>query len=497
MTSAAILTTIQMYEADQLAIDGGISGLELMENAGQGVAAHIEQGWDPCPVTILCGPGNNGGDGYVVARSLSEAGWSVQVLALNDPDTLHGDALEMYRQFDGDVEILQANSPLSEDLIVDALFGAGFKGELPSVVRAVFEKVQLKNTPVVAIDVSSGIDGTTGEIAEGTPHADLTVSFFKAKLGHLLYPARQYLGLLEIIDIGIPEEVLKELGGIVFENNPDLWIEDLPQPNETGHKYSRGHAAVTGGGISATGAARIAARAALRSGSGAVTVVSPPSALSVYAHTLEAVMVSSVAEKEAFGEWLDEKRIHAVLLGPGNGATERTRDFVETALERENTVILDADALTIFKDDPKHLFEQIKVKPGNAVILTPHEAEFCRLFKEEGPSVERARKAAQKSGAIILLKGASTVIANPSGQVIINTNAAPWLATAGSGDALAGIIMGLVSAGMDSFLATAAAAWIHGEAALRRGRGMIAEDIEKEIPYILQWFDQYLSGDVE
>jgi len=497
MTSSAILTTEQMYQADRLAMESGISGLELMENAGQGVAAHIEQGWDPCHVTILCGPGNNGGDGYVIARSLSEAGWDVQVLALKDPETLSGDALEMYRRYDGDVSLLEPTSPVSDDLVVDALFGAGFKGELPQEVRTLFNKAHQKITPIVAVDVPSGVDGTTGEAAEGTPEADLTVSFFKAKRGHLLYPARHHLGLLEIIDIGIPETVLAGLGQVIFENTPDLWVENLPQPDETRHKYSRGHAAVNGGGISSTGAARIAARAALRAGAGAVTVTTPPSALTVYAQALEAVMVSSVPEQDSFEQWLVEKRIHAVLLGPGNGVSDRTREFVETTLMHENAVILDADALTVFEDNPHRLFEQIKSKPGGPVILTPHEAEFSRLFAFEGLALERAKKAAQKSGAIVLLKGASTIIADPEGQIIINTNAAPWLATAGSGDALAGIITGLVGTGMDAFLATAAAAWIHGEAALRHGKGLIAEDIEKEIPHILQWLDAYLSGDVE
>lgn len=497
MKSSVILTTEQMYKADRLAIESGVSGLELMENAGQGVAAHIEQGWDPCTVTILCGPGNNGGDGYVVARSLSEAGWDVHVLSIKDPAALSGDALEMYRQYDGAVEILDANSQANEGLIVDALFGAGFKGELPQGIRTFFEKANQKNVPVVAIDVPSGVDGSTGEVAEGTPEADLTVSFFKAKCGHLLYPARRYLGLLQIIDIGIPETVLDEINADVFENTLNLWTEKLPHVDETGHKYSRGHAAVNGGTVSSTGAARIAARAALRIGAGAVTVTSPPSALTVYASALEAVMVSSVTDNEAYDQWLCEKRIQAVLIGPGNGVSDRTKDFVETALRKESVAILDADALTVFKEDPDHLFGLIKKKPGRPVILTPHEAEFSRLFKEEGLALERARKAAQKSGAIVLLKGASTIIAEPRGQIIINTNAAPWLATAGSGDALAGIITGLVCAGMDAFLATAAAAWIHGEAALRHGKGLIAEDIEKEIPFILQWLDQYISGDVE
>lgn len=480
-----VLSVDEMYSADRLAIESGISGLELMENAGQGIAAHIEEGWDVCSVLILCGPGNNGGDGYVVARALSEAGWPVTVHAFGDTAKLGGDAKVMFDLYSGDTFPLSEVDLSGAELVVDALFGAGFKGELPDEIRKLFFKIKDKGVPVTAVDVPSGVNGSSGEVCSGTIESNLTVSFFRPKTGHLLYPARSYIGALEIVDIGIPEKVLDTIGVRTFENDPGLWFENMPKYLASDHKYSRGHVAIVGGGMSSTGAARISARAALRVGAGAVTVVSPPSALMVYSQALEAVMVKSLEDDLRFSDWLNEKRIKTVLLGPGNGITERTRFFVETALKLDCSVILDADALTVFKDDPENLFSLIKNKEKGQVVLTPHEAEFARLFDLTGSNLERCLLASTLSGAIVLLKGATTVIADPNGQAVMNTIAPPWLATAGSGDALAGIIAGLAASTTDLYKATCAAVWIHSEAANEFGPGLIAEDIETIIPRVL------------
>lgn len=483
--SSHILSVEQMYEADRLTIEGGISGLELMENAGQGITAHIEKGWDKCSVLILCGPGNNGGDGYVVARALSEAGWPVRVCAYGDPAKLKGDALAMYKAFTGEVHDWSAVDLSEADLVVDALFGAGFRGQLPPDIVEVFAAVNVVKIPVVAVDVPSGVNGSSGEVSDGTPACNLTVSFFRCKIGHLLYPAKFYLGVLEIIDIGIPDNVLDKISCQSSENDPDTWRGRLQQLSPTGHKYDRGHGAVVGGGMSSTGAARIAAKAALRVGAGAVTVVTPPSALLPYSIALEAVMVTAINDADDFKDWLVTKRIGSVLIGPGGGVHERTRAFVLAALQTDGTVILDADALTVFKDNPAILFDQISRKTVGQVVLTPHEAEFKRLFNVDGSADQRCQQAADQSGAVVLLKGASTVIAEPKGRLVINTNAPPWLATAGSGDALAGIITGLTAATTDVYEAVCAAVWIHGEAANKFGPGLIAEDIEAEIPGVL------------
>jgi hydroxyethylthiazole kinase-like uncharacterized protein yjeF len=483
----AVLSTAQMYEADHLTIKSGLSGIELMENAGTAVTAHITAHWDACKTLVLCGPGNNGGDGYVVARQLSEAGWDVDVAQYGAVEKLSADAKHMRGQL-GSVSSVgdMASVPVSDfDLIVDAIFGAGFRGTLPPEISTVFECAAEADVPIVAIDVPSGVDGDTGKISSGTPMASMTVSFFKAKLGHLLYPGRENCGRLEIADIGIPEHVLDELAVDVFENSLELWRSFYPQPSATGHKYNRGHAVIVGGGVSNTGAARISARNALRVGAGAVTLLCPASALMIYAQAMEAVMVSSFQNSEDLNKFVKSKRIASLLIGPANGVNDITRQNVMAVLATDANIIIDADAISVFKDNPQELFTAIKSKMTGQVVLTPHEAEFNRLFDIEGTRVDRCRSAANASGATVILKGATTCIASPSGSVVLNTHASPWLATAGSGDALAGILCGLMASMNDGLKASAAAVWLHGEAGVRLGAGMTAEDIEKTLPSIL------------
>jgi len=484
-----ILNIAQMYEADRLAIASGVSGAELMETAGTAIAAHIEAHWDICPLLVLCGPGNNGGDGYVIARQLMAAGWPVTVAAFGDPAALKGDARLMYDAFEGEVRPVNDIQLSENTLVVDAIFGAGFKGDLPEVIRAVFAQIAAAKLDVVAVDMPSGVDGNTGAVASGAPDALLTVSFFRPKVGHLFYPGRQKVGRLEIVDIGIPAAVLKDMDCQLVENTPAFWQDALPALSPTGHKYTRGHVAVAGGGLSSSGAARIAARAALRTAAGAVTVLCPSSALMTYSVTLEAVMVKAIPDADMFAQWLEARRIGAVLIGPGNGVSERTRQFVGKALQSSAHVVLDADALTVFEDDPDALFDLIAAKHVGQVVLTPHEAEFARLFSDDGPALERCQAAARKSGATVILKGATTVIAAPSGAAVVNICAPPWLATAGAGDALAGMVTALLSGGGSALKKVAAAVWIHSQAATRFGPGLIAEDIETEIPYILQNFN--------
>jgi len=475
-----------MYEADRLAVECGVSSLSLMENAGRSIAEEIQRNWTRCPVLILCGPGNNGGDGYVIARYLLEASWPVRIATFGDTSDLSGDASVMFGQYAVDVVSLDELGDVDEELVVDALFGAGFKGDLPPEARAAFQKISLAGLDLVAVDVPSGVCGLTGDVVEGTPIANLTVSFQCAKVGHLFYPARAHIGILKITDIGIPDQALDLQNVSLFQNTPELWLESLATLSPIGHKYDRGHAAVVGGGISSSGAARIAARAALRASAGAVTVVCKPSALTTYAVSLEAVMVESISDETAFESWIAARRIGTVLLGPGNGVGERTRTFVRTAINSEAHVVLDADALTEFQDDPEVLFRFIREKTVGSVVLTPHEAEFSRLFTIEGTALVRCREAAKRSGAVVILKGATTVIAEPTGNAALNTNAPPWLATAGSGDALAGIVAALLTKGEDAFKSASAAVWMHGEAANIFGRGLIAEDIEVQIPKILE-----------
>ncbi|WP_340149693.1 NAD(P)H-hydrate dehydratase [uncultured Sneathiella sp.] len=481
-----LLSVEEMYLADRLTIEGGVAGAMLMEAAGEGIAAEIQRKYPSGRALILCGPGNNGGDGYVVARLLQEAGWQVDLASISDPELLKGDAALMRDQWNGPVLPLARAEIAEVDLVVDAIFGAGFSRYLESDITAFFARIKRDQIPVVAVDMPSGVNGDTGAVDAGAIPAAMTVSFFRAKPGHFLYPGRAYCGELKIVDIGIDSDCLEEIDPETHLNDPELWQDDLPSLGPEIQKYSRGHAAIVGGGTAATGAARLAARASLRAGAGAATVVSPPSALQTYAAALEAVMVVSLADGEAFESWLRERRVGTVLVGPGNGVTERTREFTSLALESSANVIIDADGLTVFKDDPDTLFSLIGEKEYGEVVLTPHEAEFERIFSLAGSKLERVRMAASLSGAVVLLKGADTVIATPDGKAVINYNAPPYLATAGSGDVLAGLITGFFSGGMSAFSAASAAAWVHGEAGEAIGPGLISEDIETAIPSILR-----------
>lgn len=481
-----LLSVAEMYEADRLAIDGGVSGATLMEAAGRGIADLLLESRPVGRCLILCGPGNNGGDGYVVARHLREAGWQVDLASLHDPAALGGDAAIMRDRWCGPITPFAAVSIDGVTLVVDALFGAGFSRYLEDDVSTLFARIKRAGIPVVAVDVPSGVNGDTGAVDAGAIPAAMTVTFFRAKPGHFLYPGRGYCGDIRIIDIGIDADYLEEIDPDTHLNDPELWQDDLPVIRPEMQKYSRGHAAIIGGGTSSTGAARLAARACLRAGAGAATVACPPSALVIYAAALEAVMVKSISDGDEFTDWLNRRRIGSLLIGPGNGVTERTRDFTALALESSADVVLDADAITVFAEDPDTLFSMIEEKTEGEVVLTPHEAEFERIFSLSGSKLQRARQAAEMSGAVVLLKGADTVIATPDGKAVINYNAPPYLATAGSGDVLAGLITGFLSGGMTAFSAAAAAAWLHGAAGNELGPGMISEDIETKIPALLK-----------
>lgn len=476
-----LLTVAQMAAADAAAIAGGVSGETLMEAAGTAIAEAIGERWTARPVTVLCGPGNNGGDGFVVARLLAAAGWTVRLALLGDGRRLKGDAALMAARWEGATESLDASSLDGAELVVDGLFGAGLGRALDGVAKLTVEAVAARRLDCVAIDMPSGVHGDSGAIWGAAAQAKLTVTFFRRKPGHLLMPGRALCGETLLADIGIPEAVLDDIAPTHHANGPALWGAAYPWPGPTDHKYSRGHALVVGGGTETTGAARLAARAALRAGAGAVTLACPPGALIVYAQALEAVMTRAIAEPGGFDALLADARKNAVLLGPGNGVGETTRKRVCASLAAKKSCVLDADALTSFENQPSELFNAIT----SPCLLTPHEGEFARLFAHQGDKPGRARAAAAESGAVVLLKGADTVIAAPDGRVAINHNAPPELATAGSGDVLAGIAVSLLAQGMTAFDAACAAAWLHGEAAARIGPGLIAEDISEALPMVL------------
>jgi ADP-dependent NAD(P)H-hydrate dehydratase / NAD(P)H-hydrate epimerase len=480
-----VLTPAEMAEADSLAVAGGIAGFDLMRSAGAAVAEAAEDMVEEGDILVLAGPGNNGGDGFVAATLLRAAGRDVRVALLGERGALKGDAARAADEYDGPVETLGPHTAISADLVIDALFGAGLTRPLSGEAARVVEASNASGVPTLAVDLPSGVDGRSGAAEGVAVRATRTVTFFRLKPGHLLLPGRVHCGATEVAQIGIPETVLDSIRPTTFHNVPALWRKHLRWPKPGDHKYLRGHTFVVSGPPSQTGAARLAAAAALRIGSGAVTVASPPASVMVNASHLTAVMVRAFSDSATLAEMLSDPRPKAVVVGPANGVGPETRANVEAALSSDAAVVLDADALTSFKENRDALFSAIKKRLA-PVVLTPHEGEFGRLFKPAASRLDGARAAASESGAIVVLKGSDTVIAAPDRRAAINSNAPPDLATAGSGDVLAGLIGGLLAQGLPEFEAACAGVWIHGAAGEACGRGLIAEDLPAAIPAVLQ-----------
>jgi ADP-dependent NAD(P)H-hydrate dehydratase / NAD(P)H-hydrate epimerase len=478
--SRALLSVSQMGEADRLTIESGVPAATLMENAGRAVTREIIKRWEKRSTIVLCGPGNNGGDGFVVARLLQDAGWPVRLALLGAVDKLRGEARFHADQWKGIVEPLKPHVVQDAELVVDAIFGAGLNRPLDGDSLDTLAEVASRRIDVLAIDVPTGIMGDSG-VSLGAIPATVTVTFFRKKPGHLLLPGRNYCGDVVVADIGIPETVLSKVIPNTFENSPALWLDKLPLPMATDHKYKRGHALISGG-YPMTGAARLSAIAAARSGAGLTTIAVSEVAFPIYAAALTSIMVHPLISGDSFELLMRDRRFNALLIGPGAGVGEETKCRALTMLKSGKATVLDADALTAFQANPGELYEAIQ----GPCVMTPHEGEFQRLFEATGDKLSRCRVAAKKSNAVIILKGADTVISEPSGCSVINTNAPATLATAGAGDVLSGILLGLLAQGMEPFFAALAAVWIHGEAANRFGLGLIAEDLPNQLPAIYQ-----------
>jgi NAD(P)H-hydrate epimerase len=476
----ALLDVRQMGEADRLTVAAGIPAIALMENAGKAVAREIERRWTIVPVIVLCGPGNNGGDGFVVARHLADAGWPVRLALLSSVDRLKGEARHHAERWTGTVEPLTPEVLDGAALVVDAIFGAGLSRALEGPAADTLAEAASRRLPIVAVDVPSGLMGDTGR-ALGAVKSALTVTFFRKKPGHLLLPGRLLCGDLVVAEIGTPPAILDQIVPNTFENDPALWLAALPRPGDGGNKYSRGHALICGG-YPMTGAARMAALAAARAGAGLTMIAVPKIAFPIYAAALTSIMVRPIARPDDFDRLLEDRRLSAFLIGPGAGAGEQTRTRALAMLATGRPTLIDADAITAFQEDPAALDRAI-VGP---CVMTPHDGEFRRIFDPSGDKLTRTRAAARRSGAIIVLKGGDTVIAAPDGRAIVNANAPPTLATAGSGDVLAGIALGLLAQGMEPFLAAAAAVWLHGAAANAFGPGLIAEDLPDMLPGVFR-----------
>jgi NAD(P)H-hydrate epimerase len=495
----AVLSCAEMRIAESLAMEGlseengtvapGVSSTELMETAGTAVAAAVIERYLPQPVVVLCGPGNNGGDGFVVARHLAAEGWPVRVGLLGERERLTGDALNAADLW---ADTIEAATPALLDehpLVIDALFGIGLKRPLDGMALELVSAINARDLVCVAVDVPSGLDGDSGLVLGGAPRCELTVTFFRPKTGHLSLAGRTCCGELRVAEIGVPRGVLGQMGVKQWRNGPGLWRQALRRPALDDHKYRRGHVVVFGGDTM-TGAARLAALAARRIGAGLVSIAGSPSVSTIYRLAEPGNLVADLPDGRALSELAADARKNVFVVGPGAGTGVQTAERMLAALTAGRGTVIDADALTVAAQAPERVFAAI----SGQTLLTPHEGEFARLFPNLAglPSkLDRARQAARRSGATVLLKGADTTIAAPDGRAIISNNAPPTLATAGSGDVLAGMAGGLMAQGMTAFAAAAAASWLHGEAAQRFGVGLIAEDIAPLVPAVLAdlWHD--------
>lgn len=518
--STLLLSAAQMQSVDATAVEQGIDSFGLMRAAGRAVAEAglALLGRRDGRVLVLAGPGNNGGDGFIAASELKRCGHEVTVLYYGHdqsssragsahPSDLSIDARRAKALWDGTVheKLLREpglEPPLLElidqaDLIVDALFGAGLSRPIDGELAAVINQINRSAARVVAVDVPSGLDGNSYQVLGACVEADVTVTFFRCKPAHYLYPGRALCGRKVLVQIGLTVAQLDPDWPDCLLNGPDCFRQSLPALSGQGHKYDRGHVLVRSGPMEATGAARMSAQMALACGAGLVTVASSREALPVNAAHLTAVMLKLCDTPERWAELLYDARINTVVIGPGNGVGDATRRAVLDSLRTGKCCVLDADALTSWPDRTarESLFSALAEAPGTSV-LTPHEGEFSRLFGkgemgdaqagDQPPSrLHRALEAARRSSAVMVLKGADTVIASPDGRSAINANAPPWLATAGAGDVLAGVIAALLAQGMPPFEAACAAVWLHGDAAADLGYPMTAEQLATRLPVSL------------
>ena len=442
----------------------------LMEAAGAAVARAAMRRFRPVRTLVLCGPGNNGGDGYAAARHLERAGWPVAVAALAPPRAA---AAAMAARWQGPILPFQPAEAARAGLVLDALFGAGLARDLPPEARAMLEAA---GGPILAVDVPSGLDGATGQPRPWAPRAALTVTFARRKPGHLLLPGRGLCGEVVLADIGLPDAALAAAGARQWANHPALWARLLPTVGAEAHKHARGHVTLLGG-PAMTGASILAARAARRAGAGLVTIAcADPAAALVYRMSEPGALVAEATDEPALIEaLLADPRRRVWLLGPGLPPDAPTRLAAERVLAAGRTLVADAGALSCFFGEARALH--------GAALLTPHEGEFARLFGPAGGDrLGAARRAAATVGGVVLLKGADTVVAAPDGRAAINENAPPDLATGGTGDVLAGIAAALLAQGMPAFEAACAAAWLQGEAARLAGPGLLAEDLPGLLP---------------
>ena len=489
MTHSILLTTAQMVAAEQATISGGTASIELMERAGAAVAQSITAQNSPAKASIVCGQGNNGGDGFVVARILAQAGWTVELGLVGSRADLSGDAAVVAEKFEsggGTIKGVEPSLFEGTAVIIDALFGTGLSRPIEGDAAKAVERMNGCPAPKVAIDIPSGVNADTGLVQGPAVQAVKTITFFRRKPGHVLFPGRFLSGGVEVADIGISDEVLASIRPKFAVNDPQIWGNAFRRPNFLSHKYSRGAVAVFSGHRFETGAARLSAIGALRIGAGLVTIASPSNAADENAAHSTAVMVRRIDTPEHVAAFLGDPRFKAAVIGPGAGVSAETAAKVLTILKSSSSAVLDADALTSFESSATPLFDALRAED----IITPHGGEFGRLFTGliETPDARLSATiaASEKTGAVVVLKGADTVIAAPDGRAAVNVNAPPDLATAGSGDVLAGFIAGLKAQGMSAFEAACCGVWVHGACGQAAGPGLISEDLPDAVPSVLR-----------
>jgi len=487
-----LLTPEEVQQADAWTIKNGKPGAELMEAAGRAVAdiivdyvgTPLEVGGE---VVVMCGPGNNGGDGFVAARHLDEWGYPVRVMSLDVSAAQSGDAKKMANRWHGPIEQIGDKPINGAAVIIDSLFGTGLNKPIEGEVADLLAEANATNAFRMAVDVPSGLNAKTGNTLGICFRADATVTFFHKKAGQVVAPGRFYCGgadHVHVADIGIPEAALEDVSPKNFSNEPGLWSAKYPFQGPASHKYDRGHLLVLGGKEPTLGASRLASMAALRAGAGLVTLAASSETYPIQAGALNDVMVRRFDSAFGFIGMMSDPKINTVLLGPGAGVGEKTAELVMQAVMKGRNLVLDADALTSLIGR----YDVLANAKGSDIVLTPHEGEFSRLFPEfdfKADRIDAARKAAAASGTTIVLKGVSTVVAAPDGRVSVASNAPSWLSVGGTGDVLAGMIASLLAQGMPAFEGASAAVWLHGEAGMKAGRGMIASDLLKQIAAVL------------
>jgi NAD(P)H-hydrate epimerase len=492
-----LLTTMEMSAVDAAATAAGVSVDRLMLRAGEAVArraAAVAEG--ARRILVLCGPGNNGGDGYVAARVLADRGLDVSVFAVRPPQSggAAGRAADGWLRSGVSrvVSPFDAFQPEPADVVIDALYGAGLSRAIEGDEAAAVERLNDSGATVVAVDVPSGLAGDSGWPTGPCVAARDTVTFHRLKPGHLLWPGRGLCGALTCADIGITDANAPAAAEL-HVNRPELWRRAVPRPSPDTHKYRRGHCLVVSGSEFRTGASRLAAIAALNAGSGAVTIAGEEAALRVHAAHLTAIMLQPAASQDEFREWIAARRPTAAVIGPAAGVGEGTLAQIRALLDAAIPAVLDADALTSLVE--RRALLQHRADPEQPIVLTPHVGEFVRLFHDldrdavfgglpdelRRSKVEQARAAARLSGAVVVYKGVDTVISDPRGRAAINVNAGPELASAGTGDVLAGLIGAHLAQGMPAFQAAAAAVWLHGDTGRAIGVGLTADRLARRI----------------